>query len=345
MNVSQGRLKASRFEKCTPSMLGIGRDFLERFPAQSGDFFGREFRVRWLAGFTTKGNGGKVGTVGLHHVAVGRNGPRRLLHERGIFEGDDAGERNNVSHFRDLRGGFGRPTEAMEDRAQPTGVGAENVHGIPPSFALVDDHVESELHGQIELRFEGFGLGRFHGTIGNIGLGRFSRSGQQRVEDSLRLVAPRQIAAGKVVVVQSGFPDGHDFRVIGQIGQLTEEIHGALIKDVARMESDDGINIVVLFGDGQRLAATLPIDADGDDAVHSLLAGPGDDGIELSVELREVEMRVGIGQHGCYQRTTAEAQVNPPPKTTMRMWSPRLMRLLRCASSRAIATAAAEVLP
>jgi hypothetical protein len=41
--------------------------------------------------------------------------------------------------------------------------------------------------------------------------------------------------------------------------------------------------------------------------------------VQLPVELREVEMRVGVGQHGCYQRTTEDAQVSPPPKTTIRI--------------------------
>ena len=63
----------------------------------------------------------------------------------------------------------------------------------------------------------------------------------------------------------------------------------------------------------------LKADADGDDAVHTGFAGAGDDGVELPLKLREIKMSVSVGEHGHYQRTTDEAQVKPPPKTTMRM--------------------------
>ena len=111
------------------------------------------------------------------------------------------------------------------------------------------------------------------------------------------------------------------------------------------MKSDDRVDVLVFLRDGQRLAAAGAVDADGDDAMDAGIAGAGEDSVELSFELGKVEMRVGVGEHDAYQRTTDDAQVNPPPKTTMRMWSPRLMRPLRWASSRAMATAAAEVLP
>ena len=148
-----------------------------------------------------------------------------------------------------------------------------------------------------------------------------------------------------MVVIHAGLANSDNFGVFGQSGEFLEKIHGALIKGIARVETDDGKNVFVFLGDGQRLAAAFAIDADGDDAVHASGTGAGDDRVELSFELGEVEMRVGVGEHGGYQRTTDEAQVNPPPKTTMRMWSPRLMRPVRWASSRAMATAAAEVLP
>ena len=53
--------------------------------------------------------------------------------------------------------------------------------------------------------------------------------------------------------------------------------------------------------------------------MHTGFAGTGDDGVELPLKLREIKMSVSVGEHGHYQRTTDEAQVKPPPKTTMRM--------------------------
>ena len=111
------------------------------------------------------------------------------------------------------------------------------------------------------------------------------------------------------------------------------------------MQTHDGIDVPVFFCDGDGLVAALPVDADGEDAFHAIVARAADDVVESPPELGKIEMRVGVGEHDRYQRTTDEAQVKPPPKTTMSMWSPRLMRPLRCASSRAMATAAADVLP
>ena len=147
------------------------------------------------------------------------------------------------------------------------------------------------------------------------------------------------------MVIHPGLPDGDDLGMPGQRGKFPEKIHRALVENVARMQPDHRVNIVVFFRDGQRLAAAGAIDAYGNDTAHAGLAGTGNDGVELTLELGEIKMRVGVGEHGCYQRTTDEAQVNPPPKTTMRMWSPRPMRPLRWASSRAMATAAADVFP
>jgi hypothetical protein len=81
----------------------------------------------------------------------------------------------------------------------------------------------------------------------------------------------------------------------GKSGKFLEEIHGTLIENVARVQSYHGKDVVVFLGDGQRPAAAFAVDADGDDAVHTGFAGARDDSIELSVELGEIEMRVGVG--------------------------------------------------
>ena len=147
------------------------------------------------------------------------------------------------------------------------------------------------------------------------------------------------------MVIHPRLTDGDNLRMTGQRGEFLEEFHRAGVEHIAGVQSDHRKDVVVFLRKGDGFAATLATDADGDDAVHAGFAGPGDDSVDLPVELREIEMSVGVGKHGHYQRTTDEAQVNPPPKTTMRMRSPRLIRPLRWASSRAMATAAAEVLP
>ena len=54
-----------------------------------------------------------------------------------------------------------------------------------------------------------------------------------------------------MVVVEAGFADGDDFGMTGERGEFLEKIHGAFVEDIARMESDHGIDVFVFLGDGQ----------------------------------------------------------------------------------------------
>ena len=209
----------------------------------------------------------------------------------------------------------------------------------------MDDHIASKFDGEIKLHLESFGLRGLHRAVGNSRLREFRRARHQRTEDRFGFVTLDQFTAGQMIVIHPGLADRDDFGMARQRGEFLEKIHCALVEDVARVEPDHGMDIAVFLRDSQRPATTRRVDTDRDDAVHTGGAGARDDGVEMSFELGKVEMRVGVGQHDGYQRTTDEAQVKPPPKTTMRMWSPCLIRPVRWASSRAMATAAADVLP
>jgi hypothetical protein len=50
------------------------------------------------------------------------------------------------------------------------------------------------------------------------------------------------------MVIHTGLAEGDDFGVFGQRGEFLEEIHGAFIEDIARVEPDDGVDILVFFG-------------------------------------------------------------------------------------------------
>ena len=121
------------------------------------------------------------------------------------------------------------------------------------------------------------------------------RSGLQGTEDSFRFVPFKQLTAGEMVVIHAGLADGDNFGMAGKSGKFLEEIHRTFVENVARVQSYHGKDVVVFLGDGQRPAAAFAVDAHRDDAVHTDVAGAGDDGIELPVELGKIEVRVGVG--------------------------------------------------
>ena len=161
-------------------------------------------------------------------------------------------------------------------------------------------------------------MGRFHRAVGDFRLHALGGAGLQGGEDAF-LFASGQFTAGQVMVIHPGLTEGDNLGMTGQRGEFLEEVHGTGIEHIAGVQPDHRKDVIVFLRDGNRFTATLATDADGDDAVHTGFAGAGDDGVELPLKLREIKMSVSVGEHGHYQRTTDEAQVKPPPKTTMRM--------------------------
>ena len=74
-------------------------------------------------------------------------------------------------------------------------------------------------------------------------------------------VLPCQIAFAPVVV-EAGFADGDDF---GVAGVCREFVRAEFFRfRVVGVDADAGVDVRVLFGDGQNLVEALPADADGE---------------------------------------------------------------------------------
>jgi hypothetical protein len=115
-------------------------------------------------------------------------------------------------------------------------------------------------------------------------------------EDALLHVPGRMVR----VVVESHFAPGDHARVVSQpINLLEVRLCGQLC--FLRMDPDRGVNPIVLFGKGQRRIELLwpRAAADGQYRLDASLPRALEHCDAVSIELREIEVRVRINQfHG-----------------------------------------------
>ena len=110
-------------------------------------------------------------------------------------------------------------------------------------------------------------------------------------------VLPCQIAFAPVVV-EAGFADGDDF---GVAGVCREFVRAEFFRfRVVGVDADAGVDVRVLFGDGQNLAEALPADADGE-GVRNVVGGHvGEYFGQAAGQAVEVEVAVRVYQlHVC----------------------------------------------
>ena len=62
---------------------------------------------------------------------------------------------------------FRSASEAVENTADFPGVVTEHIESVNPGGALMDHHIESQLHSQIELHSEGIGLSGLPSSLGD----------------------------------------------------------------------------------------------------------------------------------------------------------------------------------
>lgn len=110
----------------------------------------------------------------------------------------------------------------MKDATQPAGVIAQNIEGISPCVALVDDHVQSEIGGDSELLPEEARLGDLVG-------------------------GDNTLTFGQAVVVQAGFTDGGNTRMAGESAQHVIQIIRRLIGG-RRVNARHGVDHRVTLG-------------------------------------------------------------------------------------------------
>ena len=218
---------------------------------------------------------------------------RHRLQFLGALERDDARERNieTLGH-----GGFGhgqRFGEAVHDAGHATGVraGALFLHQadrVVAGGARVDDQ----------------------------GLAGFARGANV---DAEALALPFQVAF-ETVIVQAGFADGDDLRVVGQLDQL---LHGRLRRVfIVGVDADRGEDVGMLLCQGEHLREVRQVDRHAQRVRHLVLGHLGQDFGHAGCQFREIDVAMGIDIHPtivkaggreCHAGHLQDRNVNPPP--------------------------------
>ena len=198
-----------------------------------------------------------------------------------------------MAHLEEFGRLIGGSREAVEDTPQTAGVRFEGGEGIRPAVALVDDHVEAESDGQIQLLLKEDGLAVFQVGIGQEGL-LGARGGAAGGLGGI--LKGGFFAAGEVVIVEATFAEGHDFGVAGQLLELVTGVLGGF-GHLTGVDADGGVDVGVGFGQGDGGLTGLEVGADGDQAGDPGVGGPADDRLAVGIEIGEVEVTVGVDEH------------------------------------------------
>ena len=106
---------------------------------------------RRLVALSTEGHRGQIRRVGLYHHRLQRADHCRRSNVRSFWEGHDAGERQNESTF-EARFGLNRATgEAVHDRGRWARRPVQDLKGVLPRIAGVDDEGKVKIGGQVDL--------------------------------------------------------------------------------------------------------------------------------------------------------------------------------------------------
>lgn len=129
-------------------------DFFKSSTSERSDLLGHDSSMGGFAALATMRFGGEVRAIGFEKIGVGGDLANRFMEIAGIFKGGNSSEGNGVAEGDELIGLGGGTREAVKDRPEATCVGSESREGICPGVALMDDDVEGESDGEIELFLE-----------------------------------------------------------------------------------------------------------------------------------------------------------------------------------------------
>ena len=89
----------------------------------------------------------------------------------------------------------------------------------------MNDNVQPQLRGEIELLFKQTGLFRFVGAVVNVGLDLFLGRGLERLGKNLRHLAfLRQLNARERMIIEAGFANRHDARISCELAQWRDDV-------------------------------------------------------------------------------------------------------------------------
>lgn len=99
-----------------------------------------------------------------------------------------------------------------------------------------------------------------------------------------------------IVVVEPGLADGHDLGVLGERHQLLGG-HVRFFCRMMRMSANRAVDLIMCLGDAEHLVEAVDPRGDGEHQAHPRSLRPGEHGLALRGEIREIEMAVAIDQH------------------------------------------------
>lgn len=247
-----------------------------------------------LAALSAMGVGGEVRAIGLHEKRARGNLAGGGLGIVCVFEGDDTRKRDGVACGGEFFGLLGSSREAVKDCAEAASEGGESGEGIVPAVALVNDHVEVEACGEVELLLKKDGLSVLVVGIGEEGLLSSwcdASRGEGGVGESFELLAR------EMVVIETALAEGDHF---GVAGEFLQSIAGGVFFSIhlVGVNPDGGKNLGVGIGEGKSSATGLQICTDGNEAGDSCLCGSLQDRIAICIEIRKIQMTVGVDEQG-----------------------------------------------
>src|SRR6266446_2260152 len=160
--------------------------------------------MRGFAALSAKRNRRQIWAIGFDHKFPERDFCRDLSYRYAVFESDNSRERNELVE---------RTAEAMKNTAHLARVRAQDFQRVRPRVALVNDDIESELDCQIQLLLEHTRLFRFVRAVANLRFDFFIGLTSQSTHN-LHLLFPGYSFTRQMMVVQPGFANGHDSRVL-----------------------------------------------------------------------------------------------------------------------------------
>ena len=107
--------------------------------------------MRGLAAFSTKRNRREIRAICFDHELPQRDLRRDIAHGSAVFESYDPGERDEVAKIDNGIRLFQGTAEAVKDAAQFSGVRFHDLERVVPGITLMNDNVQPQLRGEIEL--------------------------------------------------------------------------------------------------------------------------------------------------------------------------------------------------
>ena len=96
-----------------------------------------------------------------------------------------------------------------------------------------------------------------------------------------------------LVIIQPYLAHGHHLGALKQLSQLSP-MGLCHLSGFMRMDTGRGVDMGILFGQCDSPARGIQISADGNDTADILLLGALKHGIQVILELGEIQMRVGV---------------------------------------------------